>query len=89
MMEPVKLENVIIKDLIGQGKYGRVHICCTRKENSGTVLYHALKVIKRESVSKTKTQIQHIFAEKECLKACADCKYIVNLIQTLKDEKNL
>ena len=89
MTEPFKLENIVIKDFIGQGKYGRVHICCTRKENSSTVLYHALKVINRESVSKTKTQIQHIFAEKECLKACADCKYTVNLIQTLKDEKNL
>ena len=93
----LQLSNLVVKQLIGKGKYGEVFLCCTtecketpNKGASGSDrTYYAMKRIDRKEAAKHKTRIQHILAEKECLRASLDCIYIIDLIQTLKDQQNL
>ena len=87
-MQSITLNNITIQHLIGKGKYGEVYRC-NNNEGNNNIESYAIKKINRKQVSKTKSQIQHIFAEKQCLMECTDCKYIVNLIQTLKDDEFL
>ena len=95
--DDLQLSDLVVKQLIGKGKYGEVFLCCTTecKETSNKSAlgadrkYYAMKRINRKEAAKNKTRIQHILAEKECLRASLDCSYIIDLIQTLKDEHNL
>ena len=94
----LQLDDLVVKQLIGRGKYGEVFLCRTAKckktpNKSGTSgsdrTYYAMKKIDRKEAAKCKTRIQHILAEKECLRACGSCVYIIDLVQTLKDEYHL
>ncbi|KAJ1559059.1 serine/threonine protein kinase, AGC, partial [Nowakowskiella sp. JEL0078] len=68
---------------LGTGTFGRVFL--TRFRNSEK--YHAMKVLKKVEVVRLK-QVEHINSEKEIL-AFIKFPFIVNMVCTFQDEKNL
>ena len=89
IIEDFKLyENLTIKDFeikvtLGTGSFGRVVLA----KHNKTGIHVAIKILKKEKVVKTK-QIEHTKYEKNLLLEI-DCPFVVNLLTTFQDSKNL
>ncbi len=54
----ISLNDYIIKETVGTGSYGRVHICRNKKTNK----IYALKILKKTEILRLK-QVDHIYSE--------------------------
>eukprot|EP01135_Chromosphaera_perkinsii_P007602 Nk52_evm58s914 gene=Nk52_evmTU58s914 len=68
---------------LGTGSFGRVLLC----KEKGQKNYFAIKVIKKDVVIRLK-QVEHTANEKNIL-LCIDCPFIIKLVTTFQDKKNL
>jgi len=83
------LKHFDILEHLGKGGYATVSRVRRRSNNNTTPpQYYALKIIERARVNST-TGAAHVFAERAALTALVNCRYVVTLHDTFKDETNL
>ncbi|KAL6621807.1 Pkinase-domain-containing protein, partial [Neocallimastix sp. 'constans'] len=78
-----KLEDFVIMQTLGTGSFGRVHL--VKHKESGK--YYAMKVLVKRQIIESK-QVEHTINEKRILETL-DHPYMVNLIGSFKDNRNL
>jgi len=78
-----KLDDFIIMQTLGTGSFGRVHL--VKHKESGK--YYAMKVLVKRQIIESK-QVEHTINEKKILETL-DHPYMVNLIGSFKDNRNL
>jgi protein kinase A len=78
-----KLDDFVIMQTLGTGSFGRVHL--VKHKESGK--YYAMKVLVKRQIIESK-QVEHTINEKKILETL-DHPYMVNLIGSFKDNRNL
>jgi len=78
-----KLDDFVIMQTLGTGSFGRVHL--VKHKESGK--YYAMKVLVKRQIIESK-QVEHTINEKRILETL-DHPYMVNLIGSFKDNRNL
>ncbi|KAI9352488.1 camp-dependent protein kinase [Zopfochytrium polystomum] len=78
-----KLSDFHLLKTLGTGTFGRVYLARFRQSDQ----FYAMKVLKKTEVVKLK-QVEHINSEKQIL-AQINFPFIVNLLCTFQDEKNI
>jgi len=78
-----KLDDFIIMQTLGTGSFGRVHLV----KHKETGKYYAMKVLVKRQIIESK-QVEHTINEKKILETL-DHPYMVNLIGSFKDNRNL
>jgi serine/threonine protein kinase len=79
----MRIEDLEIKNTLGTGSFGRVHLA--KYKPTGT--YCALKVLKKSEVINLR-QVEHTLNEKHILEKL-DCPFLVKLHGTFQDSNNL
>jgi len=78
-----KLDDFIIMQTLGTGSFGRVHLV----KHKETGKFYAMKVLVKRQIIESK-QVEHTINEKKILETL-DHPYMVNLIGSFKDNRNL
>lgn len=78
-----KLDDFVIMQTLGTGSFGRVHLV----KHKETGKYYAMKVLVKRQIIESK-QVEHTINEKKILETL-DHPYMVNLIGSFKDNRNL
>lgn len=78
-----KLDDFVIMQTLGTGSFGRVHLVKLK----ATGKYYAMKVLVKKQIVESK-QVEHTINEKNILEIL-DHPYMVNLIGSFKDNRNL
>jgi len=78
-----KLDDFVIMQTLGTGSFGRVHL--VKHKESGK--YYAMKVLVKRQIIESK-QVEHTINEKKILETL-DHPYMVNLVGSFKDNRNL
>ncbi|ORX76083.1 Pkinase-domain-containing protein [Anaeromyces robustus] len=78
-----KLDDFVIMQTLGTGSFGRVHLV----KHKETGKFYAMKVLVKRQIIESK-QVEHTINEKKILETL-DHPYMVNLIGSFKDNRNL
>jgi len=78
-----KLDDFVIMQTLGTGSFGRVHLV----KHKETGKYYAMKVLVKRQIIESK-QVEHTINEKKILETL-DHPYMVNLVGSFKDNRNL
>jgi len=78
-----KLDDFVIMQTLGTGSFGRVHLV----KHKETGKFYAMKVLVKRQIIESK-QVEHTINEKKILETL-DHPYMVNLVGSFKDNRNL
>ena len=79
----VKLEDLDIRNTLGTGSFGRVHLV----KHKATGKHYAMKVLRKNEIIKLR-QVEHTLNEKHILEQL-DFPFLVKLFGTFQDSNNL